>query len=76
LIEGHADLAVHSLKDLPTDLPAGLKLGGVAGKRADVRDVLIYRQSKFPEPQMRPSDFPNGVTVATSSTRRKAQLLS
>src|SRR5215207_3378542 len=42
LLNGEGDLAVHSLKDLPTDLPAGLKLGA-AGKRADVRDVLIHR---------------------------------
>src|ERR1043165_848898 len=42
LLNGEADLAVHSLKDLPTDLPPGLKLGAV-GKRADVRDVLLYR---------------------------------
>ena len=41
LLKHRADLAVHSLKDLPTDLPAGLKLGAV-GRRADVRDVLIY----------------------------------
>src|SRR5882762_4417803 len=45
LIEHKADLAVHSLKDLPTELPAGLKLGAV-GKRADVRDVLIYRGAR------------------------------
>src|SRR6516162_7794861 len=44
LLEEKADLAVHSLKDLPTDLPTGLKLGAV-GKRADVRDVLIYRDA-------------------------------
>src|SRR5215469_14441282 len=44
LLKHKADLAVHSLKDLPTDLPAGLKLGAV-GKRADVRDVLIYRDA-------------------------------
>src|SRR6266702_605645 len=42
LLEQKADLAVHSLKDLPTELPAGLRLGAV-GERADVRDVLIYR---------------------------------
>ena len=40
LLKHSADLAVHSLKDLPTELPAGLTLGAV-GKRADVRDVLI-----------------------------------
>src|ERR1044071_7958788 len=46
LQEQKADLAVHSLKDLPTELPAGLKLGAV-GKRADVRDVLIYREAEY-----------------------------
>lgn len=44
LLNGEADLAVHSLKDLPTELPDGLKLGAV-GRRADVRDVLIYRDA-------------------------------
>src|SRR2546423_2964427 len=48
LLEHHADLAVHSLKDLPTELPDGLTLGAV-GKRADVRDVLIYRDAEFLE---------------------------
>src|SRR5512147_891348 len=48
LLKHRADLAVHSLKDLPTELPGGLKLGAV-GKRADVRDVLIYRQTDFVE---------------------------
>src|SRR6516162_7465171 len=46
LLRNKADLAVHSLKDLPTELPAGLKLGAV-GKRADVRDVLIYRDAEY-----------------------------
>jgi len=45
LVKGQADLAVHSLKDLPTDLPAGLKLAAMP-KRADVRDVLIYRDAE------------------------------
>src|SRR5262245_17457966 len=46
LLKNRADIAVHSLKDLPTELPAGLMLGAV-GKRADVRDVLIYRDQAF-----------------------------
>lgn len=46
LLDQQADLAVHSLKDLPTELPSGLKLGAV-GKRADVRDVFIYRAAEF-----------------------------
>src|SRR2546423_1159777 len=97
LLEHHADLAVHSLKDLPTELPAGLKLGAV-GKRADVRDVLIYRDRKHLsaaldesnptewspgqsarrgfDPKLAIKDLPAGATVATSSTRRKAQLLA
>src|SRR2546422_3736786 len=99
LLKHRADLAVHSLKDLPTELPAGLKLGAV-GKRADVRDVLIYRNAEFLssrlstpnsqslewtpgqserrgfKPKLAIKDFPAGATVATSSTRRKAQLLA
>src|SRR6059036_2346887 len=46
LLKHKADMAVHSLKDLPTELPAGLVLGAV-GQRADVRDVLIYRDAQF-----------------------------
>jgi hydroxymethylbilane synthase len=76
LLAREADVAVHSLKDLPTELPAGLVLAGVAGARADARDVLIYRQSDFERPNLRPADFPRPITVATSSTRRKAQLLA
>jgi hydroxymethylbilane synthase len=82
LLEGEADLAVHSLKDLPTDLPTGLILAATP-QRADVRDVLIYRDSdrkRIPgdlrgfKPHTQLTDFPKDATVATSSTRRKAQL--
>jgi hydroxymethylbilane synthase len=45
LVKGQADLAVHSLKDLPTDLPASLRLVATP-ERADVRDVLIYRDAE------------------------------
>jgi hydroxymethylbilane synthase len=74
LLKGRADAAVHSLKDLPTQLPDGLQLGAVAGKRADVRDVLIYRDAFKPKTKL--ADFPPGLVVATSSTRRKAQILA
>lgn len=46
LLKGQADIAVHSLKDLPTDLPAGLLLAATP-KREDVRDALIYRDAAF-----------------------------
>src|SRR5271156_96374 len=46
LVKGRADFAVHSLKDLPTDVPAGLILAATP-KRADVHDVLIYRDAEF-----------------------------
>jgi hydroxymethylbilane synthase len=97
LLKHKADLAVHSLKDLPTELPAGLKLGAV-GRRADVRDVLIYRDADWLAAEAAKVDvtdwtpgaaqrrgfirkttvrkLPSGATVATSSTRRKAQLLA
>jgi hydroxymethylbilane synthase len=79
LLAGQADLAVHSLKDLPTDLPPGLLLAATPA-RADVRDVLIYRPAGstlrgFP-PHAQLADFPAGATIATSSTRRKMQLLA
>jgi len=83
LLKGRADMAVHSLKDLPTELPPGLKLGGVGGQRQDVRDVLIYRDASIFKndnarrsfaPKTKLLDFPPELTVATSSTRRMAQL--
>jgi hydroxymethylbilane synthase len=46
LLKNRADLAVHSLKDLPTEIPAGLILAATP-KRADVSDVLIYRDAEF-----------------------------
>lgn len=77
LSNGDADLAVHSLKDLPTTLPAGLILGAVSA-RADVRDVLIYRRAALPAapaPGAAVAGLPARAVVATSSTRRRAQLL-
>ncbi|HMJ64127.1 MAG TPA: hydroxymethylbilane synthase, partial [Candidatus Binatia bacterium] len=74
LISEKADLAVHSLKDLPTEIPKGLKLGAVL-EREDVRDVLICRRdASYARANMGIRDLPKGATVATSSTRRAAQV--
>jgi len=64
LLDGRIDLAVHSLKDLPTELPVGLVIGAIP-EREDPRDALVG--SKLDE-------LPAGVTVGTSSLRRAAQL--
>ncbi len=77
LVRNRADLAVHSLKDLPTELPDGLALGAIT-KREDSREVLLYRGPSDPrgfEPGLTIAQLPAGLTVATSSPRRKAQLL-
>jgi hydroxymethylbilane synthase len=74
LAKQRADLAVHSLKDLPTELPPGLKLAAVAGRREDARDVLIYKEPM--NPRLTLAGLPAGFLVATASTRRKAQLLA
>ena len=64
LLDGRADLAVHSLKDLPTELPDGLVLAAVP-EREDPRDAVVGK---------RLADLPKGARVGTSSLRRSAQL--
>jgi len=64
LLDGRADLAVHSLKDLPTELPKDLVLAAVP-EREDPRDAVVGR---------RLADLPPGARVGTSSLRRSAQL--
>ena len=68
LLDNQIDLAVHSLKDLPTQLPNGLVLGAIS-KREDVRDALVSCNGQaFAE-------LSEGARIATSSLRRQAQLL-
>jgi hydroxymethylbilane synthase len=69
LLERQIDVAVHSIKDLPTWLPDGLLIGAVL-EREDPRDVLIAR------PPASIADLPQGAVVGTASVRRKAQLLA
>ena len=69
LEEQRADIAVHSMKDLPGDLPDGLVIAAVL-ERADPRDALLSLKAP------RLSDLPRGARVGTSSLRRQAQLLA
>ena len=69
LEERRADIAVHSMKDLPSDLPEGLTIAAVL-ERADARDALLTAKAA------RLDDLPRGARVGTSSLRRQAQLLA
>ena len=69
LLNGQADIAVHSMKDVPAELPSGLGLGAIL-KRADPRDVLLSLQHFNLE------QFPSGAVIGSSSLRRQSQLLA
>jgi len=70
LLTGEIDLAVHSLKDMPTEQPEGLALGAIL-ERADPRDALVVRDGED-----RLSGLPPGARIGTGSLRRKAQILA
>ena len=70
MLVGHADIAVHSLKDLPTNLPNGLKLGCIT-KREDPADALVVNKKND---CYQLETLPEGSIVGTSSLRRLAQL--
>ena len=67
LLAGEIDLAVHSLKDMPTELPEDLAIGAVTA-REDPRDVLVSRLG------LKLAELPPGARVGTGSLRRAAQL--
>ena len=67
LLKGETDLAVHSLKDVPTQLPDGLKVD-IISERENPYDALISRGVAF-------EDLPQGAKIGTSSLRRRSQLL-
>lgn len=68
LLDGHADIAVHSMKDVPYELAEGLIIAGIPA-REDARDVLISAVAPSLE------QLPHGARVGTSSLRRMAQLM-
>lgn len=69
LLKDEVQMAVHSMKDVPTDLPSGLMIAAVP-RRADHRDALISRSKrKF-------DALPGGARIGTSSPRRRTQLLA
>ncbi len=69
MLEGRANLAVHSLKDVPTFIPDGLKLAAVT-KRADQSDLFLSHKYKSFD------SLPKGAVVGTTSLRRRMQLLA
>ncbi|TAM84735.1 MAG: hydroxymethylbilane synthase [Acidobacteria bacterium] len=69
LLAGQVDLAVHSMKDLPTGLPEGLGIAAVP-QREDPRDALVSRGGLLLQ------DLPAGARIGTSSLRRQSQLLA
>jgi hydroxymethylbilane synthase len=69
LLDGEIDIAVHSMKDMPYELPEGL-INGAVPKRVDPRDCLITREGLSLE------QLPNGAKVGTSSLRRSCQLMA
>ena len=72
LLDGRIDIAVHSLKDLPTILPDGLSISAI-GEREDARDALVLATgSEFDATAL--GNLPRGAIVGTSSPRRLAQL--
>ena len=68
LLSGEIDLAVHSLKDIPTEVPQGITISAIT-ERHDPSDVLVSDKGYGIE------ELPEGAVVATSSLRRRAQLL-
>ena len=69
LLDGRADIAVHSMKDVPMELPEGLVLGAVP-QRENTNDVLL--SAKYPDLD----SLPKGAKIGTSSLRRQAQILA
>lgn len=68
LLDGRIDCAVHSLKDMPAELPPGLVIGAIP-QREDVRDVFVSHKARTL------AELPHGASLGTASLRRQAQAL-
>ena len=68
MLNGHADIAVHSMKDVPAQLPDGLEIGAIL-HREDPRDAFVSNNYQTID------ELPQGAVVGTSSLRRQCQLL-
>ncbi len=75
LLRGEADIAVHSMKDVPVDFPKGLHLAVIC-KREDPRDAFITKISNFKFQISNFKNLPHGAAIGTSSLRRMCQLLN
>ncbi|MDF2546282.1 MAG: hydroxymethylbilane synthase [Anaerosolibacter sp.] len=69
LLQGEIDMAVHSMKDVPTEMTEDLMIGAIT-EREDIRDVLISKNG------LKIAELPLGARIGTSSLRRAAQLLN
>jgi len=75
MLRNEADIAVHSMKDVPTEFPEGLYLA-VITKREDPRDAFIARKKNGSWEYNGFNDLPDGAVLGTSSLRRACQLLN
>lgn len=69
MMDGEADIAVHSMKDVPMELPEGFALGAILERHAPTDAFVSNQYEKF-------EDLPEGAVLGTSSLRRKAQLMA
>lgn len=69
LLSGEIDIAVHSLKDIPTEIPEELEISGIC-ERGDARDCLVTTNG------LRLDEIPSGSVIGTDSDRRKAEILN
>lgn len=69
MMDGDADIAVHSMKDVPMELPEGFALGAILERHAPTDAFVSNKYASF-------DDLPKGAVLGTSSLRRKAQLMA